>query len=88
MNAKLASRNEDWKFRCFPREFYNEKHFKRDNIESLKALSGIGYALKSKLLYKSDCIELQKEDYAKNAKVPAFEKTQIMSRSRAHRYRN
>ena len=65
MNALLASRKEDWKFRSISRQIYSDKHLKRDNVHlSSKALSGIGYILKSKVLYKSYCPELEKEGYS------------------------
>ena len=65
VNALLASRKEDWKFRGISRQIYSDKHLKRDNVHlSSKASSGIGYILKSKVLYKSYCPELEKEGYS------------------------
>ena len=65
VNALLASRKEGWKFRGISRQIYSDKHLKRDNVHlSSKALSGIGYILKSKILYKRFCPELEEEGYS------------------------
>ena len=65
VNALLASRKEGWKFRGFSRQIYSDKHLKRDNVHlSSNALSGIGYILESKILYKRFCPELEEEGYS------------------------
>ena len=65
VNALLALRKEGWKFRGISRQIYSDKHLKRDNVHlSSKALSGIGYILKSKILYKRFCPELEEERYS------------------------
>ena len=65
VNALLASRKEGWKFRGISRQIYSDKHLKRDNVHlSSNALSGIGYILKSKVLYKRFCPEMEEEGYS------------------------
>ena len=63
VNALLASRKEGWKFRGISRQIYSDKHLKRVNVHlGSNALSGIGYILRSKDLYKRFCPELEKEE--------------------------
>ena len=60
MSALLVSRKEGWKFRGFSRKIYSDKYLKRDNVHSSSnALRGIGYILKSKILYKRFCPEVE-----------------------------
>ena len=60
MIALLASRKEGWKFRGISIQIFSDKHLKKDNVHSSSnALSGVGYILKSKLLYKRFCPELE-----------------------------
>ena len=65
VNALLASRKEGWKFRGISRQIHRDKHLKTDNVHlSSKASSGIGYILKSKVLYKRFCPELEEEGHS------------------------
>ena len=65
MNALFASRKEGWKFRGISRQIYSDIHLKRDNVHlSSNALSGIGFILKSKILYKCFRPELEEEGYS------------------------
>ena len=67
VNAILASRKEGWKLRGISRQNYSDKHLKMDNVHlSSSALSGIGYILKSKVLYQRFCPELVEEGNSHN----------------------